>query len=281
MSAQPRAPRAADVAAGMAAAIGASCRTARPAVAIVLGSGLGGFAEHIEHATRLRFADVPGVPRASVPGHAGELIHGMLGGREIVALSGRVHLYEGHGAAVVGLPIRVVHALGARTLLLTNAAGAIRADLRPGDLMLIRDHLNLAWRNPLIGPVQPGETRFPDMSAPYDEKLGDAFLTAAHTAGARVSEGVYAAMLGPSYETPAEVRMLAHLGADAVGMSTVPEVLVARALGMRVVAVSCITNAASGVTAARLSHSEVLAATTRATPVFERAVRDWLLAIGQ
>ena len=280
MSTQSRAPAAADVAAGIAAAIGVRCGSARPAVAIVLGSGLGGFGEHIEHATRLRFADVPGVPRASVPGHAGELIHGMLGGREIVALSGRVHLYEGHGAEIVGLPIRVVHALGARTLLLTNAAGAIRADLRPGDLMLIRDHLNLAWRNPLIGPVQPGETRFPDMSAPYDEKLGDAFQTAARAAGARVSEGVYAAMLGPSYETPAEVRMLEQLGADAVGMSTVPEVLVARALGMRVVAVSCITNAASGVTAARLSHGEVLAVTARAAPIFERAVRDWVLAIG-
>jgi purine-nucleoside phosphorylase len=264
----------------MAAAIGAGCRSARPDVAIVLGSGLGGFGEHIEHATRLRFADVPGVPGASVPGHAGELIHGTLGGREIVSLSGRVHLYEGHDAAVAGLPIRVVYALGARTLLLTNAAGAIRADLRPGDLMLLRDHINLAWRNPLIGPVQPGETRFPDMSAPYDETLGDAFLAAARAAGARVSEGVYAAMLGPSYETRAEVRMLVQLGADVVGMSTVPEVLVARALGMRVVAVSCITNAASGVSPARLSHGDVLAATARAAPIFERAVRDWVLAIG-
>jgi len=272
----PTPPSAADWPADVAAVVGALCRGARPRVAIILGSGLGGFARHIERPTRISFADIPGLPRATVQGHAGELVHGVIDGYEVVALAGRLHMYEGHSADVVALPVRIVHALGARTLFVSNAAGAIRPGLAPGTLMLIRDHVNLMWRNPLIGPVRPGEQRFPDMSVPYDQALGDRFLAIAQAAGASVSEGVYAAVLGPSYETPAEIRMLAQMGADAVGMSTVPEVVVARALGMRVTAVSCITNAASGITGTRLEHGEVLAATDRVAAVFERAVREWI-----
>ena len=237
----------ADLTADVAAAVGAICRGACPRIAIILGSGLGGFTRHIERPTRIPFTDLPGLPPATVVGHAGELVHGMVDGQEVVALSGRLHAYEGYSADLLGLPVRIVHALGARTLFLSNAAGAIRPDLAPGSLMLIRDHINLTWGNPLIGPVRPGEQRFPDMSSPYSRSLGNAFIDLARAAGAAVSEGTYAAVLGPSYETRAEIRMLAGMGADAVGMSTVPEVLVARALGMRVTAVSCITNAAAGV----------------------------------
>jgi purine-nucleoside phosphorylase len=270
--------RADDAAADVAAVVGALCRGASPQVAIILGSGLGGFTRHIASATRIKFADIPGLPVTTVAGHAGELVHGVIDGYEVVALAGRVHMYEGHRADVVGLPVRIVHALGARTLFVSNAAGAIRPDLSPGTLMLIRDHVNLSWGNPLIGPVRRGEQRFPDMSAPYDRALGDRFIAIARAAGATVDEGVYAAVLGPSYETAAEIRMLARLGADAVGMSTVPEVVVARALGMRVTAVSCITNAATGTTGTRLDHGAVLAMTDRVAPIFERAVREWLRA---
>jgi purine-nucleoside phosphorylase len=269
----------ADAVADMAAAVGAICRGACPRVAIILGSGLGGFARHIERATRIPFGEIPGLPAATVAGHAGELVHGTVDGQEVIALVGRLHLYEGFAADIVGLPVRIVHALGVRTLFISNAAGAIRSDLTPGTLMLIRDHLSMSWGNPLAGPVRPGEHRFPDMSSPYSRTLGDRFITIARGAGATVSEGTYAAVLGPSYETRAEIRMLAGMGADAVGMSTVPEVLVARALGMRVTAVSCITNAAAGA-GARLDHSDVLATAERVGPVFERVVREWVAACG-
>jgi purine-nucleoside phosphorylase len=263
----------------MAAAVGAICRGACPKVAIILGSGLGGFARHIERATRIPFGKIPGLPAATVAGHAGELVHGTVDGQEVIAIAGRLHLYEGVAADVVGLPVRIVHALGARTIFISNAAGAIRPDLTAGTLMLIRDHINMSWGNPLAGPARAGEPRFPDMSSPYSRSLGDLFITIARAAGATVSEGTYAAVLGPSYETRAEIRMLAGMGADAVGMSTVPEVLVARALGMRVTAVSCITNAAAGA-GARLDHVDVLATADRVGPVFERVVREWLGACG-
>jgi len=259
-----------------AAALAVQCGATRPTVAIILGSGLGGFARHIERATRIPFSDIPGLPRASVQGHAGELIHGVVRGREILVLAGRLHLYEGHDARRVTQPVRLVHALGARILFVSNAAGAIRPDLVPGTLMIVRDHINLSWHNPLIGAVVPGDARFPDMSAPYDGALATAFRVAAIAAGAQVADGVYASVLGPSYETPAEIRMLAAMGADAVGMSTVPEVLVARALGMRVVGVSCLTNAAAGTTAERLVHAEVLTTASRVGPAFERALCGWI-----
>lgn len=247
--------------------------TCRPRLAIILGSGLGQLADRIERAINIPYADIPGFPRSTVVGHAGRLVAGTVDGCDVVALSGRFHLYEGHSAAVAGLPVRVAHALGAHTLFVSNAAGGIRATLRPGDLMLIADHINLMWRNPLIGPVVDGDERFPDMSAPYDPELLSMLREAALESGIPVQEGVYAAVLGPSYETPAEVRMLRWMGADAVGMSTIPEVLTARAIGMRVAGVSCITNHAAGMTNQPLSHEEVVEVGARVQDSFERLVR--------
>jgi purine-nucleoside phosphorylase len=211
-----------------------------------------------------------------VVGHAGRLVTGTLGGRPVVTLAGRFHMYEGHDAALAGFPVRVLHALGVRTLFVSNAAGGIRRTFRPGDLMLIRDHLNLMFRSPLIGALEPGDVRFPDMSAPYDEALARQLRDAASALGIPLVEGVYGGLLGPSYETPAEVRMLGVLGADAVGMSTVPEVIVARAIGMRVAGVSCITNLASGISPHPLSHAEVIETTNLVAERFESLVERWV-----
>jgi purine-nucleoside phosphorylase len=251
----------------------------RPRLAIILGSGLGQLAERIECAANIPYADIPGFPPSTVVGHAGRLVVGAIEGCEVIALSGRFHLYEGHTAAVAGLPVRVAHALGARALFASNAAGGIRATLHPGDLMLIDDHINLMWRNPLIGPIVDGDERFPDMSAPYDPELLAILRDVALASGIPVQEGVYAAMLGPSYETPAEVRMLRWMGADAVGMSTIPEVLTARAIGMRVAGVSCITNHAAGMTDQPLSHDEVLEIADRVQGSFERLVRGFVARV--
>jgi purine-nucleoside phosphorylase len=229
-----------------------------PVAAIVLGSGLGGLADQITDAVRIPFHEVPGFPPATVEGHAGALIVGTLGGRPVICLAGRFHLYEGHPAALAVFPIRVLHALGARTLIVSNAAGGVRRSFGPGTLMRIDDHINLMNRHPLAGPPQPGETRFPDMSAPYDRALGEKLDETARAMRLRLDIGVYCGLLGPTYETPAEVRMLEKLGADAVGMSTVPEVITARALGMKCVGVSLITNVAAGYTANLLNHAEVL-----------------------
>jgi purine-nucleoside phosphorylase len=201
----------------------------RPTVAVVLGSGLGFLGDQIEDAVRVPYARIPGFPEPGVVGHKGELIAGTLEGKTVLAQSGRFHLYEGHEPAVAALPVRVFHALGVRTVILTNAAGGIRRTFRPGTLMLIADHINLMSRNPLVGAVVPGDERFPDMSDPYDSGLRDIARTVAAREGLALEEGVYAGMLGPSYESKAEIRMLERLGADAVGMSTVPEVIAARA----------------------------------------------------
>lgn len=230
----------------------------RVEVAIVLGSGLGALADRLTDAIRIPYADIPGFHVPTVQGHRGELVAGILAGRPVIAQSGRFHLYEGHGADVTALPVRVFHRLGATTFVATNAAGGIRPGFRPGSLMLITDHLNLTGRSPLAGPVVTGEPRFPDMSAAYDPGLRALALEVAAGQGLSLEQGVYAALLGPSYETPAEVRMLATLGADAVGMSTVPEVIVAHANGMRCLGISTITNAAAGVSEVALSHAEVM-----------------------
>jgi purine-nucleoside phosphorylase len=232
--------------------------TRAPAALLVLGSGLGGLADEIQDPVRIPYEEIPGFPRSTVAGHAGALVAGILEGVEVVAMQGRFHLYEGWDPSAVVLPMRVLAALGARVALLTNAAGAVRPGLRPGDLMMISDHLNLMWRNPLVGPARAGEERFPDMSEPYDPEFRKIAAEVAAAQGQSLEEGVYAALLGPSYETPAEVRMLGRLGADAVGMSTVPEVIVARALGLRVLAMSCITNLAAGIGSEPLSHQEVM-----------------------
>jgi purine-nucleoside phosphorylase len=243
-----------------------------PVAAIILGSGLGGLAKQITGGLAIPFRDVPGFPAATVAGHAGALIGGRLAGRPVLALAGRFHMYEGHDVRVAALPVRVMHALGARTLIVSNAAGAVRRTFRPGDLMLIDDHINLMFRNPLVGPVEQGEARFPDMSAPYDPDLRMLAREVALDAGIAVQEGVYAGLLGPAYETQAEVRMLERLGADATGMSTVPEVIVARALEMRVLGISCITNLACGLSPTPPSHEEVLETAAAAAASLERIV---------
>lgn len=232
----------------------------RPEVAVVLGSGLGFLATKVGNPVRIPYQEIPEFPLPTVEGHSGELVAGTLAGREVLVQSGRFHMYEGHPAAVAGMAVRVYAGLGIKTLLLTNAAGGVRRTFGPGTLMLIADHINLMWHNPLIGPAYPEEERFPDMSGPYDRELRALARDVARKRGIGLEEGVYAGLLGPSYETPSEVRMLERLGADAVGMSTVPEVIVARALGIRCLGISTITNAAAGISAAKLSHKEVMEA---------------------
>lgn len=232
--------------------------TRAPAAILVLGSGLGAMADEIQDPVHIAYEEIPGFPRSTVAGHAGALVAGILEGVEVVAMQGRFHLYEGWDHDQVALPIRVLAALGARAAVLTNAAGGVRRGLDAGTLMLISDHLNLTGRNPLVGVALPGEERFPDMSEAYDAGFREAAREVAREMEIELEEGVYAAMLGPSYETPAEVRMLGRLGADAVGMSTVPEVIVARALGLRVLGISCITNLAAGLGSEPLSHEEVM-----------------------
>jgi len=230
----------------------------RPDVAIVLGSGLGGFTEQIVDPTRIDYRDVPGFPLPTVPGHGGELVLGTVAGRTVLAQSGRFHLYEGHDAATCALPARVFAELGIGVLVVTNAAGGVRRTFTRGTLMLIADHINLTFRNPLIGAVVNGEARFPDMSEPYDAGLRRLARTVARERSVHLEEGVYAGLLGPSFETPTEIRMLERLGADAVGMSTVTEVIAARSRGIRCLGISTITNLAAGISPTTLSHAEVL-----------------------
>lgn len=229
-----------------------------PRVAIVLGSGLGQFAERLEHAVRVPYADIPHFPAPTVIGHSGELVAGALAGREVLVQSGRFHMYEGHPASLCALPVRVFARLGVETLVLTNAAGGIRRSFGSGTVMLIADQINLTFRNGLFGSVLPGEERFPDMSAPYDPELRALAREVARRRAIPLAEGVYVGLLGPSYETPAEIRMLERLGADAVGMSTVLEVITARAAGLRCLGFSAITNPAAGVTPHKLDHLEVM-----------------------
>lgn len=236
----------------------------RPTVAIVLGSGLGALADRIADPLRIPYADIPGFHAPTVQGHKGELVVGMLGGKVVIGQSGRFHMYEGYSADVAALPVRAFAALGVETLVVTNAAGGVRPSFGAGTIMLISDHLNLTGRNPLLGPAREGETRFPDLSAAYDPGLRAAAKRVAAGLGIPVQEGVYAGLLGPSYETPAEVRMLQHLGADAVGMSTVVEVIAARTLGLRCLGISTITNAGAGMSLTPLSHAEVMETAAKA-----------------
>jgi purine-nucleoside phosphorylase len=243
-----------------------------PEVAVVLGSGLGPLAGRLADPIRIRYADIPHFPGTSVVGHEGELVIGTLGGRMVLAQSGRFHLYEGHAAELAALPVRVFARLGIGTLILTNAAGGVRRTFSRGALMMIADHVNFAFRNPLIGAVLPGEERFPDMSDPYDDGLRALAREVARARGIRLEEGVYLQLLGPSYETPSEVRMAERLGADAVGMSTAVEVIAARALGMRCLGFSTITNPAAGITGERLAHAEVMEVARRVAGDLERLV---------
>jgi len=251
----------------------------QPRVAIVLGSGLGSVADAVQSAIRIPQSAIPGFPKPAAPGHKGELVAGTLEGVPVLVLSGRFHLYEGHSPQVAALPVRVFARLGIRTLVVTNAAGGIRLMFRPPNLMLIADHINLMFRNPLEGPIEEGEQRFPDMSDPYDRDLRALAREVALQEKIALEEGVYAALLGPSYETPAEIRMLQRLGADAVGMSTVPEVIVARARGIRCLGFSSITNVAAGLSAAPLSHEEVLAAGTQVAGQLATLIRGVLVKL--
>jgi purine-nucleoside phosphorylase len=231
----------------------------QPTIGVVLGSGLGAFADRLEEATTVSFAQIPHFPAATVAGHTGALVVGRTAGAALAVLKGRVHAYEGHALEDVVFPVRVLGRLGIEDLILTNAAGAINPDYEPGELMILRDHINLLG-NPLLGPNEARlGPRFPDMSDAYDPRLRRIALRACQGAGATAHEGVYIAVPGPSYETPAEIRMAKTLGADAVGMSTVPEVIAARHMGTRVLGLSCLTNKAAGVSPEPLDHEDVLA----------------------
>lgn len=230
----------------------------RPQVGIILGSGLGDWANEIHHDTPIAYRDIPGFAASTVAGHAGRLVIGKREGLDVVAMQGRVHAYEGHGHDEVVFGLRTLWQLGVRTVIITNAAGGIAPHLRPGDLMLIRDHINFTGRNPLIGPNDERfGPRFPDMTDAYDRDLRGIALAVAAEEATELKEGVYVGVLGPSYETPAEIRAFRTLGADAVGMSTVPEVIAARHMGMRVLGISLITNAAAGMDGAKLDHDDV------------------------
>jgi purine-nucleoside phosphorylase len=249
-----------------------------PQVALVLGSGLGPFADRLDAATAIDYADIPDFPTSGVVGHRGRLVIGERAGACCVAMQGRIHTYEGYSAATVAFPVRVMIALGARVMIVTNAAGGLEPRWPPGTLMLIRDHLNLMGDHPLRGPNDDRlGTRFPDMTHAYAPELRERVRAAAATANIAIEEGVYAALSGPSYETPAEIKMLRVLGADAVGMSTAPEVIVARHMGARVIGISCITNHAAGIAPTELSHDEVTETARRVRAQFE-ALLDAIIA---
>lgn len=247
-----------DAVAGATKAVAEAIGTLRPRIAVVLGSGLGRLSERVKAPVRIPYDRIPGFHVPTVVGHKGELVAGTLAGVPLILQSGRFHMYEGHPAHVAALPVRVFASLGAEVLIVTNAAGGIRRSFGPGTLMLISDHVNLTGRNPLEGPVLEGETRFPDMTVAYDAELRALAHRVALDRRLQLAEGVYAALLGPTYETPAEIRMLERVGADAVGMSTVPETIAARARGMRVLGISTITNPAAGISPTLLNHLEVM-----------------------
>jgi purine-nucleoside phosphorylase len=264
--------------AAAAASLPARCFETPPACGLILGSGWGQALQTGTPLLRLPFAEIPGLGASTVVGHAGELLLFERHGLRVAAFLGRRHWYEGAGWEPVALPVELLRRLGARTLLITNAAGGIRPNLKPGDLMIIRDHINPSGLNPLIGPVIPGwGPRFPDQSQTYDAGLADLVRKAAHDTGTPSSDGVYAFATGPCYETPAEIRAYASLGADAVGMSTVPEAIIANAAGFRVAGLSCITNMAAGISGPHLSHDEVLDQTRKTAPVMS-ALLDAFLA---
>ena len=253
-----------------------------PVLGIILGSGLGEFAETISGAVRLPYSEIPEFPSSSVVGHAGLLVGGTVANAPVVVLSGRIHYYEGHPMHEVVFPARVLGLLGCRTVIVTNAAGGINTAFKPGDLMLIEDHINLFGTNPLVGPNDERlGPRFPDMSDAYRKDLRKLAATVARRERIPLQSGVYLGVHGPSYETPAEIRAFRRLGADAVGMSTVPEVVVLNQMGVGVLGISCITNMAAGVLKKKLDHSEVLETTTRVKDRFVRLLKALCGALGE
>ncbi|MBE1446043.1 purine-nucleoside phosphorylase [Paenibacillus sp. OAS669] len=240
-----------------------------PSIGLILGSGLGVIADLVENATVISYSDIPHFPVSTVEGHAGELLLGTIQGKHVLLMKGRFHMYEGYGVEVVSFPVRVMKELGVKTLVVTNAAGGINTSYEVGDLMLIKDHINFTFRNPLIGPNHNElGVRFQDMSEAYNRQLRQIAKEVAAEQGVKLQEGVYIGLLGPSYETPAEIRMMRTLGADAVGMSTVAEVIVARHAGIEVLGFSCISNMAAGILDQPLSHEEVMETTERVKPKF-------------
>lgn len=248
-----------------------------PEIGLVLGSGLGGLADELRDEVAIPFGELPGWPAATAPGHAGRLLLGTLEGRSVAMLQGRFHVYEGNDPGLVVQPVLLFKRLGARAVLLTNAAGGLNPSFGPGTLMLIRDHINLTGRNPLMGPnAEAIGPRFPDMTEAWSPRLRSKLREAATAESVDVVEGVYVGLTGPTYETPAEVRMLAGLGGDAVGMSTVLECIAARWAGLEVCGISLVTNAGAGYSGAPLSHEEVLAAGREAGPRMVRLVRRFV-----
>lgn len=247
----------------------------KPEIGLILGSGLGSLADTIEDAEYYNYSDIPNFPTSTVEGHAGRLVIGKLGNKQVVAMQGRFHYYEGYTQQEITFPVRVMKALGVNTIVVTNAAGGANTNFKPGDLMLIKDHINLSGNNPLIGKNdQRLGPRFPDMSSAYTPKYIDVVKECANKLNIELQEGVYAFFSGPTYETPAEVKMARILGADAVGMSTAPEVIVASHSGMEVIGISCITNMAAGILDQPLDHEEVIETTQKVKAEFLSLVKS-------
>jgi purine-nucleoside phosphorylase len=253
-----------------------------PHIAVVLGSGLGGFADDFEGAVRIPYEDVPGFVRSTAQGHAGQLVIGKIDSVPVLAMQGRVHYYEGYSLEEVTFPVRTFGLLGVKTLVLTNAAGGINVQLTQGALMVISDHVNLMGVNPLRGVNDERfGPRFPDMSSVYSPELQELVVDEAKAIGVEVRRGIYGGLSGPSYETPAEIHMLRNLGADAVGMSTVPEAIVARHMGLEVLGISCITNMAAGISDEPINHEEVMATGDRVRETFAELLRRVISAINR
>jgi purine-nucleoside phosphorylase len=263
------------------AAVRARMGSRAPSIGVVLGSGLGGWADQLADKISIPYAEIPYMPRSKVVGHAGNLVLGRVGSAEVACLQGRVHLYEGHDPDTAVRAVRVLARLGCTAVVLTNAAGGLDQAFTPGDLMLITDHLNLTGKNPLVGANDDRlGPRFPDMTRAYDPELASLARRAADETGTSLQKGVYAALLGPTYETPAEIHMLRVLGANAVGMSTVPEVIALRHMGVPVGAISCITNMAAGMTGEVLDHSEVETTARAARERFTKLLGRWIELVG-
>lgn len=248
-----------------------------PKTAVILGSGLGSLVDHMEDKVVIDYSAIPNWPASTAPGHAGKLVYGLFEDTPLLVMQGRVHLYEGYSMDEVSFPVRVLGQLGIENLFVTNASGGIDHSLDPGDLVLIHDHINLMGHNPLVGPnISEWGTRFPDMTYAYNRELMTIALQSAAHEGILLKKGVYIAFSGPSYETPAEIRMARVLGADVVGMSTVPEVIIANHMGIRVCAISCVANYAAGMTAAKLSEEEVINEMSKASGKLVRLITEFL-----
>lgn len=271
-----------DAIAVAAEAIKARCDGAFPKVVLILGSGLGRFGEHVEADVVIPYGDIPGFPASTVAGHSGRLLVGQAAGVPVACMQGRLHVYEGHPVQEIALPVRTCRALGAETLIVTNAAGSLKKDMGPGDIMVINDHINFSGRNPLIGPNDDAVgPRFPDMSAVYSLRLRTLLAAAGRAEDVPLANGNYLFTTGPSFETPAEIRMFARLGADAVGMSTVPEAIAAVHAGMEVAGLSLITNHAAGIAGHPITHDETLAIGARSFEKMSRLLLRFLPTIDE